>query len=55
MPAHTVGCKVHVEILPFPLPAPSPRSFKVYKGSDVKGKPNNTGAAMKKRKDAKQW
>lgn len=34
----------------------SPKNrFKVYKGSDVKGKPNNTGAAMKKRKDAKQW
>ncbi|KXZ46720.1 hypothetical protein GPECTOR_41g685 [Gonium pectorale] len=34
----------------------SPKSrFKVYKGTDVKGKPNNAPATMKKRKDAKQW
>ncbi|GIL81468.1 hypothetical protein Vretimale_1025 [Volvox reticuliferus] len=34
----------------------SPKSrFKLYKGTDVKGKPNNAPATMKKRKDAKQW
>ncbi|KAI8468431.1 MAG: rubredoxin [Monoraphidium minutum] len=33
--------------------APKSR-FKVYKGA-VKGKPNNTGAAMKQRFGAKQW
>lgn len=34
----------------------SPKSrFKVYKGTDVKGKPNNTGAALKKRFQARQW
>eukprot|EP00878_Enallax_costatus_P002740 GHUV01002929.1.p2 GENE.GHUV01002929.1~~GHUV01002929.1.p2 ORF type:complete len:118 (+),score=25.15 GHUV01002929.1:40-393(+) len=33
----------------------SPKSrFKVYKGA-VKGKPNNTGAAMKQRFQARQW
>ena len=29
--------------------------FKVYKGADVRGKPNNTGASMQKRMGAKQW
>mmetsp|Transcript_24888 Transcript_24888/g.54163 ORF Transcript_24888/g.54163 Transcript_24888/m.54163 type:complete len:119 (-) Transcript_24888:487-843(-) len=34
----------------------SPKNrFKVYKGGDVKGRPNNSGAAMKKRKDEKKW
>jgi hypothetical protein len=28
--------------------------FKVYKGA-VKGKPNNSGAALKQRFSAKQW
>jgi hypothetical protein len=30
------------------------RRFKVYKGA-VKGKPNNTGAAIKQRFQARQW
>lgn len=29
--------------------------FKVYKGTDVKGKPNNSTATMQKRKAAKAW
>ncbi|GLC38185.1 hypothetical protein PLESTB_001090300 [Pleodorina starrii] len=34
----------------------SPKNrFKAYKGTDVKGKPNNAPATMKKRKDEKKW
>jgi len=29
--------------------------FKVYKGNDVKGRPNNAQGAMQKRFKAKQW
>lgn len=34
----------------------SPKSrFKSYKGTDVKGKPNNSGASMRKRLGEKKW
>jgi hypothetical protein len=29
--------------------------FKVYKGDDVRGKPNNAKATMQKRKTEKKW
>ncbi|GFR47026.1 hypothetical protein Agub_g8711 [Astrephomene gubernaculifera] len=38
-----------------PVCASPKNRFKAYKGTDVKGKPNNAPATMKKRKDAKQW